>query len=138
MKWLLVLFITSALGDAVLACWYDCDSSASVEQILRKVIYCSLLIEQTCTNWDTGIGVYLSVKTVISYGDVGILYIGNDQHSIRHFATYGNVIDDMRKGQEIASRMSIGVTLISQLAWKMLSSFSIEAKDVESGFKAVC
>ncbi|EDV19619.1 uncharacterized protein TRIADDRAFT_61887 [Trichoplax adhaerens] len=124
-------------GDAILACWYGCDNSRKAEQIIRKVILCSLMIEEICTNWDTGIGVYLSVKTVISYGDVAVLYVGNDQYGVRHFITHGPIIDDMRRGQEIASRMSIGITLVSQLAWKFLVSFSIEAKDVELGFKAI-
>ncbi|XP_064599587.1 adenylate cyclase type 10-like [Liolophura sinensis] len=97
-------------GDAILAFWPTSHNDAT--EVIQNVIRCCLDIQERCGDYETNIGVTLSVKMGIAFGDITFSFVGNDE--FRHYVESGSAVDDVRMAQALCDPHQV---VMSPRAW---------------------
>ncbi|XP_067681875.1 adenylate cyclase type 10-like [Haliotis asinina] len=114
-------------GDAILALW-RVNVESELPAALDRVIQCCLDIQEQCGEWDTDIGVKLTVKMGIAAGDMTMTFLGNDD--FRHYVELGQVVSDVNKAESFCKS---GYVVMSPHAWKICNSGGYEYEVMEDG-----
>ncbi|KAL5008851.1 hypothetical protein ScPMuIL_014432 [Solemya velum] len=100
-------------GDAILAVWrvnYKRELSATV----NKVLGCCLDIQNKCGEWNTDIGIKLTVKMGVSAGTMSVIFLGNNEY--RHYIELGPAVRDVNAAEHFCLS---GYVVLSPDAWAL-------------------
>ncbi|XP_071081249.1 adenylate cyclase type 10-like [Haliotis cracherodii] len=114
-------------GDAILALW-RVNVESELPAALDRVIQCCLDIQRHCGEWDTDIGVKLTVKMGIAAGDMTMTFLGNDE--FRHYVELGQVVSDVNKAESFCKS---GYVVMSPSAWELCNCGRYEYEVMEDG-----
>lgn len=98
-------------GDAFLA-MFKVDKSTSYQTAVQNAIDTSIIIQKSCQNFKTEIGIILNVKIAISCGEIHFSTIGDE--NLSHYVVVGEPIFQVKFLQD---HISPGEILITQNAW---------------------
>ncbi|KAK3591572.1 hypothetical protein CHS0354_041619 [Potamilus streckersoni] len=114
-------------GDAILAIW-RVGQMEELPSTVDKVIKCCIDIQTKCGEWNTDIGVKLTVKLGVSAGEMSITYLGNDEY--RHYVELGPAVTDVNVAENLCHS---GYVVLSQGAWKLCNQPMYNIETLEDG-----
>ncbi|CAC5390739.1 unnamed protein product [Mytilus coruscus] len=109
-------------GDAILAVW-RVNSETEMTPILEKVIACCLDIQKEYGEWQTDIGITLTVKMGISTGPMKVTFLGNNE--FRVYVETGKAVSDVNVAESFCQS---GYVVVSPDAWSLCKQEKYETE----------
>ncbi|KAK3093152.1 hypothetical protein FSP39_011947 [Pinctada imbricata] len=100
-------------GDAILSVW-RVNNPEELSWTVDRVIKCCLQIQDKCGQWETDIGVTLSVKMGVACGDMTVTFIGNNE--LRAYVELGKAVTDVNTAESMCKS---GYVVLSSTAWRL-------------------
>ncbi|CAG2250808.1 unnamed protein product [Mytilus edulis] len=109
-------------GDAILAVW-RVNSETEMTPILERVIACCLDIQKEYGEWQTDIGITLTVKMGISTGPMKVTFLGNNE--FRVYVETGKAVSDVNVAESFCQS---GYVVVSPDAWSLCTQDKYETE----------
>ncbi|XP_052767837.1 adenylate cyclase type 10-like [Mya arenaria] len=114
-------------GDAILAIW-RVGRKFELQNEFLKVAKCCRDIQEKCGEWETDIGVKLSVKIGLAAGEMSITFLGNKEY--RHYVELGPAVSAVNDAEKFCKS---GMIVISPDTWDYCDPNFFELETLEDG-----
>ncbi|XP_052249078.1 adenylate cyclase type 10-like [Dreissena polymorpha] len=112
-------------GDAILAIW-RVGRKEELQSEFVKVAKCCLDIQEKCGEWDTDIGVKLTVKIGLAAGEMSVTFLGNKE--FRHYVELGPAVTAVNAAEHFCQS---GMVVISPDTWEYCEQGLFELEPME-------